>query len=68
MPQITNTRTHAQIVECDRRLATQLGRCYQRVQAFIVTIEQNAEAATRNREYFLNKLHSIGGRRKGDIP
>ena len=52
-----------------RRLATRQGWCYQHVQALIVAIDQYAEAATGNREYFLNKPVSIGSSRKtGDIP
>ena len=37
-----------------------------RVQAIIVAIDQYAEAATGNREFFLNKPH--GGARSGDVP
>jgi hypothetical protein len=52
-----------------RRKATREGWCYQHVQAIIVAIDQDAEAVTGNREYFLNKPHSIGGNRKtGDVP
>ncbi|RXH23347.1 MULTISPECIES: hypothetical protein [Bradyrhizobium] len=52
-----------------RRRATREGWCYAHVQAIIVAIDQYAEAATGNREYFLNKPVSIGGSRKtGDIP
>jgi hypothetical protein len=52
-----------------RRQATREGWCYHHVQAIIVSIDQYAEAATGNREYFLKKPHSIGGTRKrGDIP
>ena len=52
-----------------RRQATREGWCYHHVQAIIVSIDQYAEAATGNREYFLNKPHSIGGTRKrGDVP
>lgn len=52
-----------------RRKATREGWCYQHVQAIIVAIDQYAEAATGNREYFLNKPVSIGGSRKtGDVP
>jgi hypothetical protein len=51
-----------------RRKATREGWCYQHVQALIVAIDQYAEAATGNREYFLNKPYSIGGSRKGDVP
>jgi hypothetical protein len=50
-----------------RRMATREGWRYQHVQAIIVAIDQYAEAATGNREYFLNKPHSIGGSRRGDI-
>jgi hypothetical protein len=52
-----------------RRKATREGWCYQHVQAIIVAIDQYAEAATGNREYFFNKPHSIGGTRKsGEVP
>jgi hypothetical protein len=50
-----------------RNNATREGWRYQHVQAIIVAIDQYAEAATGNREYFLNKPVSIGGSRKGDI-
>jgi hypothetical protein len=43
-----------------RRLATREGWRYQHVQAIIVSIDQYAEAATGNREYFLTKPHSAG--------
>ena len=51
-----------------RRLAPREGWRYQHVQAIIVAIDQYAEAALGNREYFLNKPHSIGGSEKGDVP
>ncbi len=52
-----------------RRLATREGWCYPHVQAIIVSIDQYAEAALGNRDYFLNKPYSIGGSRKsGDVP
>jgi hypothetical protein len=38
-----------------RRRATLEGCCYQHLQAIIVSIDQYAEAALGNREYFLNK-------------
>jgi hypothetical protein len=38
------------------------------VQAIIVAIDQYAEAATGNRDFFLNKPQSIGPRRGGDVP
>lgn len=44
-----------------RQLAPREGWCYQHVQAIIVSIDQYAEAALGNREYFLNKPQSIGG-------
>ena len=43
-----------------RQRATREGWCYMHVQAIIVAIDQYAEAATGNREYFLNKPHSAG--------
>jgi len=51
-----------------RRHATREGWCYHHVQAIIVAIDQYAEAATGNREYFWNKPHAIGGSRKRDVP
>jgi hypothetical protein len=51
-----------------RRLAPREGWRYQHVQAIIVTIDQYAEAALGNREFFLNKPYGIGGRMKDDIP
>ncbi len=47
-----------------RNKATREGWCYQHIQAIIVSIDQYAEAATGNRDYFLNKPVSIGGSRK----
>ena len=49
------------------RLGATREGCYQHVQAIIVAIDQYAEKALRNREFFLNKPHSIGGR-SDDIP
>jgi hypothetical protein len=51
-----------------RNLAPREGYCYRHVQAIIVSIDQYAESALGNREYFLNKPHAIGGSKKGDIP
>ena len=48
-----------------RRLATREGWCYQHVQAIIVAIDQYAEAATGNRDFFLNKGPNV---RRDDIP
>ncbi len=45
-----------------RHRATREGYCQPHVQAIIVAIDQYAEAALGNREYFLNKPYSIGGR------
>jgi hypothetical protein len=47
-----------------RRLAPREGWCYQHVQAIIISIDQYAEAALGNREFFLNKPYGIGGARK----
>ena len=44
------------------------GWCYQHVQAITVAIDQYAEKALCNREYFLNKPYSIGGGRKDHVP
>jgi hypothetical protein len=46
-----------------RHRATREGYCYHRVQAIIVAVDQYAETALGNREYFLNKPFSAGGRR-----
>ena len=51
-----------------RRHAALQGWCYQHVQAITVAIDQYAEKALGNREYFLNKPYGIGGGRKEDVP
>jgi hypothetical protein len=54
-----------------RHLAAREGWCYQHVQAIIVAIDQYAESALGNRDFFLNKPHSTGGSRipsQTDIP
>jgi hypothetical protein len=51
-----------------RQLAPREGWRYQHVQAIIVAIDQYAEAALGNREFFLNKPQSIGGGRSDNIP
>jgi hypothetical protein len=51
-----------------RRLAPREGWCYHHVQAIIISIDQYAEAALGNRDYFLNKPHGIGGGMKDHIP
>ena len=43
-----------------RQRATREGWCYMHVQAIIVAIDQYAEAATGNRDYFLNKPYGVG--------
>jgi hypothetical protein len=43
-----------------RHRATRKGWCYQHVQAITVAIDQYAEKALGNRDYFLNKPHSAG--------
>lgn len=47
-----------------RRLGTLEGYRYHHVQAIMLAIDQYAESALGNRDYFLNKPYSIGG--KGD--
>jgi len=51
-----------------RQLAPREGWRYQHVQAIIVAIDQYAEAAQGNRDYFLNRPQSIGGGRSDNIP
>jgi hypothetical protein len=51
-----------------RTKATREGWCYQHVQAIIVAIDQYAETALGNRQFFLNKPHSIGGSRNEQVP
>jgi hypothetical protein len=51
-----------------RRMATMEGYCFQHVQAIIVAIDQYAETALGNREYFLNKPYGIGSGRNDHIP
>jgi hypothetical protein len=60
-------RPFLKALEGVRRQATREGSCYHYVQANMVAIDQYAEAATGNREYFWNKPHSIGGK-SGDVP
>jgi hypothetical protein len=44
------------------------GWCYHHVNAISAVIDQYAEAATGNREFFCNKPHSTrGSRRTGDV-
>lgn len=43
-----------------RRLSTREGWCYFHVQAIQVAIDQYAEAALGNRQFFFNKPHGIG--------
>ena len=43
-----------------RRLSTREGWCRAHIEAIQVAIDQYAEAAFGNREFFLNKPHSIG--------
>jgi hypothetical protein len=51
-----------------RQLACREGWCYHDVQAIIVSIDQYAESALGNRNYFLNRPYGIGGGRKCDVP
>jgi hypothetical protein len=51
-----------------RQLAPREGWCYQHVQAIIVAIDQYAEAALGNRDFFLNKPHGIGGGKNDHTP
>lgn len=40
--------------------ATKEVYCYQHVQAITIAIDQYAETALGNRDYFLNKPYSVG--------
>jgi hypothetical protein len=54
-----------------RHLATREGWCYPHVQAITAAIDQYAESTLGNRDFFLNRPHSIGGNRirsQTDIP
>jgi hypothetical protein len=51
-----------------RRLATREGWRNQRGQPIIVAIDQYPEAATGNREFFLNKPPNFGKALRGDTP
>jgi len=44
------------------------GYCFHHAQTIIVAIDQYAETALGNREYFLNKPHGIGGGRNDHVP
>jgi hypothetical protein len=44
-----------------RRRGTLEGYCFHHVQAIMIAIDQYAETALGNRDYFLNRPHSIGG-------
>jgi hypothetical protein len=43
-----------------RQRATREGHCHQHVQAITVAIDQYAEKALGNRDYFLNKPYGVG--------
>jgi hypothetical protein len=46
-----------------RRMGPREGWYYQHVQAIMLSIDQYAESALGNREFFLNRPHSIGASR-----
>jgi hypothetical protein len=50
-----------------RHMGPREGYCYHHVQAIMLAIDQYAETALGNRNYFLNRPHGIGGM-KDDIP
>jgi hypothetical protein len=43
-----------------RQRATREGHCYQHVQTITVAIDQYAEKALGNRDFFLNKPYGVG--------
>jgi hypothetical protein len=62
--QITRIKALAEV----RHRATREGWRYAHVQAIIVAIDQYAEAAFGNREFFLNRPYSIGGSQTKQAP
>jgi hypothetical protein len=56
-PLSSSTPRHLPIL--DQR-ATREGHCFQHVQAITVAIDQYAEKALGNRDYFLNKPYGVG--------
>ena len=60
-----NPTPFLKVLEEARRLATREGWRYQHVQTIIVAIDQYAEAATGNRDYFLNKPYKS---MRADVP
>ena len=61
----SNPTPFLKALEETRRLATREGWRYQHVQAIIVAIDQYAEAATGNRDFFLNKPPGSRGTKPG---
>jgi hypothetical protein len=57
---VTDPPEFLKSLEKTRRLSTREGWCRAHVEAIQVAIDQYAEAALGNREFFLNKPHSIG--------
>ena len=55
------TTRHGKAAAEVRHRVTREGWYYPHVQAIIVAIDQYAEAALGNREFFLNKPYGIGG-------
>lgn len=51
-----------------RKIGVHEGWCYHHVQAIILAIDQYAEAATGNREFFWNRPYGIGGGGNGGTP
>jgi hypothetical protein len=49
-----------------RRIGMHEGWCYHHVQAIMLAIDQYAEAATGNREFFWNRPQSIGGSQRDE--
>ena len=45
-----------------RRQAMREGHCPQHVQAITIAVDQYAEKALGNRDYFLNRPYGIGGK------
>jgi hypothetical protein len=45
-----------------RTLGTREGFCFEHVQAIMLSIDQYAETALGNRQFFLNRPYGVGGK------
>jgi hypothetical protein len=68
--EMENPTVFLKALDLTRRLSTREGWCHRHVQALQVAIDQYAEAALGNRDFFLNKPQGTGPRipSQTDIP